>query len=111
MAEKKKKELTKEEKRARRLDITKQVAGGVSKFCVSAFFSAAAVAAIGKGSDHKIERFAAITGGGLIGLMIGDQVGDFMKRAIDDFAEEYDRIDAEEDETEDAIETEFVDEE
>lgn len=85
------------ENREKKINTVKKIAGWASKFCVSAFFSALSASVVGtsNGKGKKIERYAAMAGGYLVGSMVGDKVTEYVCNGIDEIYAEYERIEAE----------------
>lgn len=71
----------------KRWNVVKEVASGVVKFCVGAFFGATAAFITKDSQAPKIERYSIIAGGTLVGLYVGGQASDQMCLRIDSIAD------------------------
>lgn len=86
--------------RNEKVTLIKKIAAWGSKFCVSAFFSALSANAAGNEKGKKVEKYVAMTGGYLVGSMVGDKVSEYVCKGIDDIYAEYERLEAESSATE-----------
>lgn len=68
--------------------VIKFVAAGL----VELFTGAAISSVMNNVEGGKIPKIGAYAGGALVGLMVGDQVGDFLCNELDEFCEDIDEL-------------------
>lgn len=71
----------------KRTNAVKEIASGVIKFCVGAFFGATAAYVTRDSTAPKIERYSIIAGGAMVGLYVGGQASDQICLSIDNISE------------------------
>lgn len=76
----------------KRANAAKEIAKGVIKFCVGAFFGATAAYVTRDFDAPKFERYSVIAGGTMVGLYIGGQASNQMCLTIDSIAERMKQI-------------------
>lgn len=76
----------------KKINAAKNIIGGVIRFCVGAFFGAAAEYITRGSNAPKIERYSIIAGGAITGLYVGGQYSDCMNLSIDSIAERMQRV-------------------
>ena len=67
----------------KRTNAAKQIAGGVVKFLVGAFFGATAEYITRGTNAPKLERYSIIAGGAMVGLYVGGQASNQVCMTID----------------------------
>jgi len=78
--------------REKKINATKEIIGGIIKFCVGAFFGATAAYITRESTGPKIERYSIIAGGAMAGLYVGGQYSDCVNLQIDSIAERMQRM-------------------
>ena len=73
----------------KKIEIVKQVAGCVAKFCVAVFFGAVAGHVSQQGGFGKVETGIVTAGATLVGLAIGEDASDYVGNGIDKWNEKY----------------------
>ena len=78
--------------REKKVNATKEIVGGIIKFCVGAFFGATAAYITRDSTGPKIERYSIIAGGAMAGLYVGGQYSNCVNLQIDSIAERMQRM-------------------
>lgn len=78
--------------REKKISATKEIVGGIIKFCVGAFFGATAAYITRESTGPKIERYSIIAGGAMAGLYVGGQYSNCVNLSIDSIADRMQRM-------------------
>lgn len=76
----------------KKVNAAKNIIGGIIRFCVGAFFGAAAEYITRGSNAPKIERYSIIAGGTIAGLYVGGQYSECVNLSIDSIAERMKRV-------------------